>query len=71
MLGSCADGVQRSGCIKCGGVSWLVEELSAYQEGLCSMEIVGWLVIVFSMQSEVDEDTNKHGALPQYTHFRS
>ena len=35
------------------------------------MEIVGWLVTVFSMQIEVAEDTSKHGALPQCTHFRS
>jgi len=29
------------------------------------------LVIVFSMQTEVAEDTNKHGALPQYTHLNT
>jgi hypothetical protein len=30
------------------GISWSAEELSASQEGLCSKEILGWLVTVFS-----------------------
>jgi hypothetical protein len=41
------------------GIYWLAEELSASQEGLCFMEIAGWLVIVFSMQTEMAEDTKK------------
>jgi len=54
------------------GISWLAEEQSPSQEGLCSMEIIGWLLLVFSMQqTEVVEDTSKHEALPQCTHFLS
>jgi hypothetical protein len=26
------------------GISWLTEDLLASQDGLCSMELVGWLV---------------------------
>jgi len=53
------------------GISWLAEEVSASHEELFSMEIVGCLVIVIRMQTEVAEHTNKHGALPQYTQLNS
>jgi hypothetical protein len=46
MAGSCEHGNELSGYIKCGEfLDWLSVFLAS-QEGLCSMELVSWLVIV-------------------------
>jgi hypothetical protein len=39
VTGTCECGNEPLGSIKCGGISWLAEDLSAFQEGLCSMEL--------------------------------
>jgi hypothetical protein len=38
----CERNNEPSGSIKCGELSGLLEELLAFQEGLCSMELASW-----------------------------
>jgi hypothetical protein len=42
MVGICKCGNEPSGSIKCGGISWIVEGLSASQGGLYCMELVNF-----------------------------
>jgi hypothetical protein len=41
---SCERGNEPLDSIKCGKVFWQAEDLLAYQEGLCSMEVIRKLV---------------------------
>ena len=54
MAGAGECGRVPSGSIKCGGISWLAEELLAPQEGLCCVNLVSWLVsTVFILQCAI------------------
>jgi hypothetical protein len=44
-VGSCDNGTEHSGFRKMRGISSLIQEILASQEVLCSMELIGCLVI--------------------------
>jgi len=39
--GACEGGAVTAGLVKCGGTSWLADEMLGSEEGLCTMGLVG------------------------------